>query len=110
MPDRSNTTLQDLLATLETRMQAADQAECVAIISISERIKALAYEKMMHSRIVEGSHENLLDPQQVAARLNVPDSYVYDVARQGKLKTVRIGKYLRFTEDAVKEYRDKCSK
>ena len=49
--------------------------------------------------------ENLLDAQQVAVRLNVPVSYVYELARQKKLTVTKLGKkYVRFTEAAVQVY------
>lgn len=47
----------------------------------------------------------LLDAKQVAERLNVPKSFVYEAARQGKLKPVKLGeKYVRFTQGTVDEY------
>jgi excisionase family DNA binding protein len=38
----------------------------------------------------------LLDVEQARQFLNVPRSYVYDLARQHKLPHVKVGKYLRF--------------
>ena len=41
---------------------------------------------------------------QVAERLNVPKSYAYDLARQGRLPTRRFGKYVRVPEAALAEW------
>ena len=63
---------------------------------------------MAFARLVqkpEPPHGNLLDAQQVGARLNVPVSYVYELAKRKELKATRLGKkYLRFTEAAVADY------
>lgn len=51
------------------------------------------------------SNPTLLTAQQVAARLNVKKSFVYELARQKKLKSVKLGdKYVQFTEAAVREF------
>lgn len=99
-------TLHDLFASLETRIQDADRAECAALIGELEKLKALAYGKLM-KREPETSHEKWLDAQQVAERLNVPKTFVYEAARQGNLKAMKLGKYVRFTEQAVKDYQEK---
>ena len=39
--------------------------------------------------------------EQVSDLLNVPVSYIYDLARQHKLAKVKIGKYLRFSRTDV---------
>ena len=50
----------------------------------------------------------LLTPAQVAERLNVPKSFVYEAARQKQLEPVKVGKkYIRFTAAAVKDYQAK---
>jgi excisionase family DNA binding protein len=41
----------------------------------------------------------LLTPKQLAERLNVPESWIYAHVRQGVLPCVRLGRYVRFTED-----------
>jgi excisionase family DNA binding protein len=49
----------------------------------------------------------LLTAAQVAARLNVPKSFVYEAARQKQLESVKLGKYIRFRDAAVKAYQAK---
>lgn len=38
----------------------------------------------------------LLTPEQLAERLNVPRTWVYERSRAGKIPTHRIGRYIRF--------------
>jgi excisionase family DNA binding protein len=49
-----------------------------------------------------GSKE-LLEPEQLAARLKVPITWVYEQSRQNKIPTHRIGRYIRFNLDEVLE-------
>jgi excisionase family DNA binding protein len=43
----------------------------------------------------------LLTPEQIADRLKVPVSWVYEQSRQGKIPTHRLGRYIRFDLAAV---------
>jgi excisionase family DNA binding protein len=38
----------------------------------------------------------LLAPEELAERLKVPVSWVYEQSRQGNIPTVRVGRYIRF--------------
>lgn len=40
--------------------------------------------------------KELLEPEELAARLKVPVSWVYEQSRQGNIPTHRIGRYVRF--------------
>ena len=60
-----------------------------------EQIRAVVREEMQASNANRDSHE-LLEPEELAARLKVPLSWVYEQSRQGKIPTHRIGRYLRF--------------
>lgn len=40
--------------------------------------------------------KDLLEPEDLAARLKVPLSWVYEQSRQGKIPTHRLGRYIRF--------------
>ena len=44
----------------------------------------------------DDSNGQLLTPEQLAHKLNVPLSHVYEQSRQGKIPTHKIGRYLRF--------------
>jgi excisionase family DNA binding protein len=43
-----------------------------------------------------GHDSPLLTPEQLAEKLSVPRSWVYEQSRQGNIPTHRLGKYLRF--------------
>ncbi|MFH2055573.1 MAG: helix-turn-helix domain-containing protein [bacterium] len=50
---------------------------------------------------------NLLNPNELAARLGVPVSWIYDRTRKGGpeiLPHIKVGKYVRFEEEKVMEY------
>ena len=42
------------------------------------------------------STAELLTPEELAAKLRVPRTWVYEQSRQGKIPTHRIGRYIRF--------------
>lgn len=46
----------------------------------------------------------LITADDVAIRLGVPKSWVYDKARSGHLPSVDLGRYVRFDEDAIEEF------
>ncbi len=46
----------------------------------------------------------LLKPEELAERWQVPRSQIYRLSRSGRIPTVRIGKYYRYEEDAIKAY------
>ena len=41
--------------------------------------------------------DQLLTAEELAERLKVPVSWVYEQSRQGKIPTVRVGRYVRFS-------------
>jgi hypothetical protein len=45
---------------------------------------------------IAGNEFPLLTPEQLAKKLSVPISWVYEQSRQGNIPTRRIGKYIRF--------------
>jgi excisionase family DNA binding protein len=70
-------------------------------------LTALQVNLTMRALSQEGGnpHANrLLTMQDVAERLNVPKSFAYELCRTGKLKSMRIGKYIRVAEAAFTEY------
>ena len=44
----------------------------------------------------DGNTAELLTPEELAARLKVPLSWVYEQSRQGNIPTHRLGRYIRF--------------
>jgi excisionase family DNA binding protein len=95
----------DLLASLETHIQDADHADCASLIGQLERMKALAWGKMLAGpEPVVRAAEELLTVPEVAARLRMSSYRVYELARQGVLKSVRLGKSVRVKPSAVADY------
>jgi len=48
-------------------------------------------------------HSELLTPEELAERLKVPLTWVYEQSRQGNIPTHRIGRYIRFDFHEVVE-------
>ena len=49
-------------------------------------------------------HETLLEAKDVAAWLGVKEDYVRDLGRKGEIPTVKIGKYVRFERNSIREW------
>jgi len=43
----------------------------------------------------------LLTAEEVAARLAVPKSWIYQASRRGEIPTVELGRYKRYREEAI---------
>jgi len=68
-----------------------DRDRLVATLTIGELIDIIRQE----SRIPGGS-SGLLSPKELAERLGVPTSWVYEKSRLGEIPSHRVGKYPRF--------------
>jgi excisionase family DNA binding protein len=55
----------------------------------------------------EDRADRLLTPEDLADKLKVPVSWVYEQSRQGKIPTHRIGRYIRFRLDEVVQSQEK---
>jgi excisionase family DNA binding protein len=65
-----------------------------------EAIRAIIREE------IKQTEERLLDPDELAERLKVPVSWVYEQSRRGQIPTIRIGRYVRFRlNDVLKSQR-----
>jgi excisionase family DNA binding protein len=54
-------------------------------------------QRAVQSALGQGMHPPpLLTPDELAAELKVPVSWVYEQSRQGKIPTHRLGRYIRF--------------
>ena len=69
-----------------------------------EQIRAVVREEI--AARANGSRE-LLEPEELASRLKVPVSWVYEQSRQGNIPTHRIGRYIRFDLAEVLESQKK---
>ncbi|MBU6435082.1 MAG: helix-turn-helix domain-containing protein [Nitrospirae bacterium] len=92
-------TYMDLIGKLDLELSKIAPAECPGLLAELERLKALAW-----VRLTTPSHgtgelsqpgNQLLTIPQVSERLALPVGRVYELARQGKLPVVRVGKYVR---------------
>lgn len=59
-----------------------------------EQIRAVVREEIKAAN-GNGSTE-LFEPEELAARLKVPVSWVYEQSRQNRIPTHRVGRYIRF--------------
>ena len=98
----AESTYMDLIGKLDVELSKIAPAQCPGLLAELERLKALAWVRLTtHSRGSHGTGElshpdsQLLTIPQVSERLALSVSRVYELARQGKLPVVRVGKYVR---------------
>ncbi len=69
------------------------------VIDIRERIGAL--QRLVEVMTVNGS---LLNAEQVAERLGVPKTWVYEQSRKGRIPTVTLGRYRRYRAETIERW------
>jgi predicted DNA-binding transcriptional regulator AlpA len=101
-------TLHDLFASIESKITDADCEECAAIIGAVEKMKALAYGKIMKvspppiQATPQG--DRLLSVAEAAEKLSMTEDYLYRAAKRLPF-TVRTGrKQLRFSLLGIEKY------
>jgi excisionase family DNA binding protein len=102
----SNGGLLDALHKLAPMINGADATDCPELIGMLEQLKAYAWARMLHPKVSSSADDDLMDMVQVAKKLNIPPCRAYELARQGKIPTVKIGKYVRVTYTALKKYEE----
>ena len=70
-------------------------------------IRQAVREEIQGLKAEVNGHEELLTPEQLADKLKVPLSWVYEQSRQGNIPTHRIGRYIRFDIAEVLESQKK---
>ena len=77
-----------------------------ALIGELERLKALALRQFMFppATTIKTNDPDLLTIPEVAKRLNISSYRAYELARQGILETIRLGRSVRVKPSAVVEY------
>jgi excisionase family DNA binding protein len=60
-----------------------------------------AIRAIIREEIKVKADSELLGPEELAARLKVPVSWVYENSRLGKIPSVKLGRYVRFRLDQV---------
>jgi excisionase family DNA binding protein len=99
------------LSDLEQAVAETPISQIPVLIGLLAQLQAKAQLKMLsEQKGVSDRGAGLLTMRETAARLNVPESRAYELARQGKLSAVRIGKYVRVSAEALAEYQAKLPK
>ncbi len=100
---------EQLLAAFNKSIAETSAPELPAIIGELEQLKAAAWARLLAAASMQEApprpSAGLLSIPQVAERLNVTKSRLYELARQHDgLPTVRIGKYLRVSPPALEAW------
>lgn len=99
--------LTQAIQDIEQAIRTGPVTEIPALLGILEGVKASGWARLFAGPQTgqgESTKQNALTAEQVAGILNVKPSFVYDMARQKKLKSYKVGKYIRFKESAVNDY------
>jgi len=92
-----------LMVLLEEAIAQGKDVSPPDLLGALERLKAMLWSKMLTMSCSSTANQfseaaALLTMPQVAKRLSIPEGRAYELARQGKLPTVRVGKYVRVAE------------
>ena len=104
----------DPLIALEAAVEQIPPSECPRWLGELERVKAILWQRLLAAEHADCSREaadtpgRLLTIPQVAEILSIPESRAYELARQGQLRTVHIGKYIRVLEADLNQYVQRC--
>ncbi len=72
------------------------------LIALESWLRSLIREEIQAAHGKNGNGESrLLTPEELADRLQVPRSWVYEQSRQGNIPTHRLGRYIRFDLNEV---------
>lgn len=90
---------------LEQAIQDTPIDQMPALIGMLAQLQAKAQLKMLsETGSREGPQEELLTIPQVAEQLKVSEYKAYELARQGTLKCIRLGKSVRVRRSAMSDY------
>lgn len=96
-----------LFSELQEALNEATLEDCPAIIGALEQAKARAWSRMIMNgpSADDDRPDKLLTVAEVATMLSIPESRGYELIRQGKIESMRIGKYVRVDPAKVTEYK-----
>ena len=80
---------EDVVASMEQMVGQASASLIPRLIGAFARLGAIAQIRMLQGPIPTAKTETYLSVQEVAVRLNLPESYCYELARKGKLAAER---------------------
>ena len=63
---------------------------------LKQWFRGLIREEFQALKAELNGHDQLLTPEELADRLNIPLSWVYEQSRLGKIPTHKLGHYIRF--------------
>lgn len=98
------------LERLEQELPFWDPAACLPLLGLLERLKALAWVKILGhqgapNQTADGHEQDqLLTIPQVAERLAIPTGHAYELARRDVLPVVRVGKYVRVSQASLTKW------
>lgn len=97
----------ELARLLAAEVAATPSAGLPALIGMLAQTQAEAQALMVSAAVAidrPASGFRALSPETVASRLEIPVSQVYSLMREGKLPSVKLGKYVRVPEEALEEW------
>ena len=77
-----------------------------SLLSFLQEVRSIKAELQKNSK-VSPSIESLLDADEVAKILGVDIAYIYTQARSGKMPSIKLGKYRRFSPSQLKKWLDR---
>ncbi|HJT20809.1 MAG TPA: helix-turn-helix domain-containing protein [Nitrospira sp.] len=95
------------LRLIEQAIGSVMPTDCPALLGELERLKGLAQLRLLTGAVTNGhapNSEALLTIPEVAKRLKVSEYRAYELARQGILPSIRLGKSVRVKPSALAEY------
>ena len=95
---------ENVVMSLEQMVGQASASLVPRLVGAFARLGAIAQIRMLQGPTPTAKTESYLSVPEVAARLNLPESYCYELARKGKLTAVRHGKHIRVPETAISAY------
>jgi excisionase family DNA binding protein len=90
--------VKDHIAAIEASIPDLGSSEGPTLLGELERLKGLIWARLISRpshAVVPNKGTDLLTMPQVAKRLSIPEGRAYELARQGQLPVVRVGKYVR---------------
>lgn len=82
-------------------MSETDKTPSLLGEALRSEMKAIIREVFQEVLASNGKPEGLLTSEDLAERLKVPLSWVYEQSRQGNIPTHRLGRYIRFDLNEV---------
>ncbi len=101
MEEASSIPLGRIIADLEQAMTKMSATQLPVLIGALAQVQAQAHLRMLTG---DRSTDEMLTVPQVAQRLKLSDYRVYELARQGHIKAIRLGKSVRIRPSAIADY------